>query len=74
MYQDVPEFAVVLGNPARVVRYRFDKDIIERINKSAWWENEPSEIKQALSCFTMPLNSDIMEKIETWKGCQNENN
>jgi virginiamycin A acetyltransferase len=32
--KDVPAYAVVGGNPARVIKYRFDD---ETIQKFAWW-------------------------------------
>jgi acetyltransferase-like isoleucine patch superfamily enzyme len=35
--KDVPPFAVVAGNPARIIRYRFEKEIQERILASRWW-------------------------------------
>jgi hypothetical protein len=34
---DVPPYAIVAGNPARVLRYRFDAEIVERILGVAWW-------------------------------------
>lgn len=41
---DVPPFAVVAGNPARVLKYRFSPDQIENIQRSKWWELKPSYI------------------------------
>lgn len=35
--RDVPDYAVVAGNPARVVRMRFADDIIAELNRIAWW-------------------------------------
>ena len=35
--RDVPPFAIVAGAPARVLRYRFDEQLIERIVRSQWW-------------------------------------
>ncbi|WP_419956643.1 CatB-related O-acetyltransferase [Novosphingobium rhizovicinum] len=35
--RDVPPFAIVGGNPARVIRYRFDEATVERIQRVAWW-------------------------------------
>lgn len=35
--KDVPDFAIVVGNPARIVRYRFSPEIIERIGVLKWW-------------------------------------
>ena len=36
--RDVPAFAVVAGNPARVVRHRFDADTARRLLAIAWWD------------------------------------
>ena len=35
--RNVPPYAVVAGNPARVIRYRFSDETIERIQASKWW-------------------------------------
>ena len=35
--KDVPPYAIVAGNPARVRRYRFDDKTIERLLASKWW-------------------------------------
>lgn len=34
----VPDYAIVAGNPARVVRMRFEPDQIARLNALAWWD------------------------------------
>ena len=39
---DVPPFAIVVGNPARVIKLRFDEATIERLLEIAWW-NWPAE-------------------------------
>ena len=39
---DVPPYAIVGGNPARVVRERFDPDSVRRLLVIAWW-NRPVE-------------------------------
>ncbi len=36
--RDVPPYAVVAGNPARIVRYRFDEKTVERLQRLAWWD------------------------------------
>ncbi|CRD61381.1 CatB-related O-acetyltransferase [Stenotrophomonas indicatrix] len=36
--KDVPPYAVVAGNPARVVRMRFDEQTIARLQQIRWWE------------------------------------
>lgn len=35
---DVPPYAVVGGNPARVLRHRFDADTVARLLAVAWWD------------------------------------
>jgi acetyltransferase-like isoleucine patch superfamily enzyme len=34
----VPDYAIVGGNPAKILRYRFDQETINRLLASAWWD------------------------------------
>jgi len=36
--KDVPPYAIVGGNPAKIIRYRFDKDIISELCRIKWWQ------------------------------------
>jgi acetyltransferase-like isoleucine patch superfamily enzyme len=56
--QNVPPYAVVVGNPARVVRYRFGTETIQALQASRWWENSPQELKPELDKFRQPLEGD----------------
>lgn len=38
---DVPPYAIVAGNPARLLRYRFDENGRRRLLESRWWELSP---------------------------------
>lgn len=40
--KDVPDYAIVGGNPARIIRMRFPGDIIGGLLASAWWDYHPS--------------------------------
>lgn len=44
----VPAYAVVVGNPGRVVRRRFSAGEVERLNRLAWWDRAPEAIEAAL--------------------------
>lgn len=44
---DVPPYAIVGGMPARLIRYRFDEDVVDRLLKAQWWRFGP-EILQPL--------------------------
>lgn len=35
---DVPPYAIVAGTPARVIRHRFEPEVIEGLLASRWWE------------------------------------
>lgn len=43
--RDVPPYAVVVGNPGRVVRYRFDEALIARLLASRWWTRAPWQLE-----------------------------
>ncbi len=51
---NVPPYAVVVGNPARVVRHRFPKDVIEELLASKWWEKSIEELD--IEYFAKPLD------------------
>ncbi len=42
--KNVPPYAVVGGTPAKVLRYRFPRHIIERLLRLKWWDMELSEL------------------------------
>lgn len=35
--RDVPPYAIVAGNPARIKKMRFDDNVIERLERLQWW-------------------------------------
>jgi acetyltransferase-like isoleucine patch superfamily enzyme len=43
--KDVPPFAVVGGNPARFIKYRFSPETIDKVLASHWWEKDIEELK-----------------------------
>lgn len=42
--RDVPPYGIVAGNPARLIRYRFDDVVVGRLLQIQWWSLPPSEI------------------------------
>jgi virginiamycin A acetyltransferase len=61
--KDVPPYAVVVGNPARVVRYRFDQATIERLLAEKWWEQDLETIRQNLGEYTRDFG-DPSRRVE----------
>lgn len=46
--KDVPPYAIAVGNPARVVKYRFSEEIIQKLQKIKWWNWPIEKIKEHL--------------------------
>jgi virginiamycin A acetyltransferase len=44
--KDVPDYAVVVGVPAKVIRYRFPLEISQRLLALRWWEFDDRVLKQ----------------------------
>lgn len=36
--KDVPPYAIVGGNPGRIIRYRFDEKTIDKLLTIKWWD------------------------------------
>lgn len=49
--KDVPDYAVVAGVPARIIRYRYTAKQISALNKIAWWNWSDEKIRQYYDDF-----------------------
>jgi virginiamycin A acetyltransferase len=54
--KDVPAFSVVGGVPAKVIRMRFDEDVIARLAETAWWFWSEDEIRARREFFAADLS------------------
>lgn len=63
--KDVPPYAIVGGVPAKVIKYRFPEDKIERLLELKWWDRPVEEIKSHIALFTQQDLS--IEQLNTWK-------
>ena len=43
--KDIPDYAIVGGVPARILKYRYDIGVIKFLNKIKWWDNSPKWFK-----------------------------
>lgn len=58
--KDVPDYAIVGGNPARFIRMRFDANTIQRLLAIAWWNWDATRITQHLHL----INSQDIDALE----------
>ncbi len=49
--KDVPPYAIVGGNPAQIIKYRFDEKIIESLMKIQWWNWDIEKIYENFKYF-----------------------
>ena len=49
--KDVPPFAIVGGVPAKVIRYRFSKEVIDRLEEIQWWNLPDEKITEVVELF-----------------------
>ncbi len=49
--KDVPDYAVVAGVPAKIIKYRFTKEQIRKLNEIAWWDWPIEKIKECYDDF-----------------------
>ena len=49
--KDVPDYAIVGGVPAKIIKYRFSQKKIEQLKKLQWWDKSDVEIKKILMIY-----------------------
>lgn len=57
---NVEPYSIVVGNPAEVTRYRFDKDLTELLLKFKWWDKPVEEINELIPLLT----SSDLDKVK----------
>jgi virginiamycin A acetyltransferase len=56
----VPDYAIVGGNPAQIIRMRYDADAVQRLNKIAWWNWNIESITRHVRV----INSNDLDALE----------
>lgn len=53
--KNVPPYAVVVGHPSRIVRYRFSQRVIDELLESRWWDKPLEELLPEFGSFQITL-------------------
>jgi tetrahydrodipicolinate N-succinyltransferase len=43
--KDVPNYAIAVGTPAKIIRYRFNEEIISELTEYKWWQFSLRQLK-----------------------------
>ena len=52
--KDIPPYAIALGNPCRVVQYRFSNETIAELLERKWWDKPIEELAEYIGDFMNP--------------------
>lgn len=63
--KDIPDFAVVAGNPAKLIKYRFSEETRCKIKDSQWWNKDIEELKENFQEFLQPVEQERKDEIQT---------
>ena len=66
--KDVDPYSIVGGNPARVIRMRFDEDVVARLKKLRWWEWKHEDIENNIELYF-----NVRDFISSFDRLQEEN-
>jgi len=66
--REVPPYTIVAGNPARIVRRRFDEHTAERLLALAWWNWSHEALRHALPDFRKLAVDAFLDKYEKANG------
>jgi acetyltransferase-like isoleucine patch superfamily enzyme len=65
--RDVPPYAIVGGNPAKVIRYRFEEAQIAGLLDSAWWELPEPDIARLAPLLQSTEIDDLVAAVRRVK-------
>ena len=61
--KDIPPYAIAVGNPAVIKKYRFDEETIKLLLELKWWDKDIEEIKKLIPRLTSDL-SESKDKLK----------
>lgn len=64
---NIPRYSIVGGNPARVIKKRFDETKINIIEKIEWWKWDVEKIKSHKNLFEIDVCENAINVLENVK-------
>lgn len=63
--KDVPPYAVVGGVPAKVIKYRFEQPVIDKLLELKWWNASDEKLKNNISYFQSEnITIEMLNELE----------
>lgn len=61
--KNVPPYAIVAGSPAKIIKYRFSKEVIEILLKLKWWDWSVDKIQENYLTISQSPNIEKLKSI-----------
>ena len=61
---DVEPYTIVVGNPAKILRKRFDEELIDLLLKFRWWDTSVEEINDLIPMLTCGDLAKVRKELE----------
>ena len=62
--RDIDPYAIVIGNPAKILRKRFDDELIELMLRFKWWDKSIDEIDGLIPILTCSDLEKVKEELK----------
>ena len=60
--KELPDYCIAVGTPAKVIKFRFEKEIVKLLNDISWWHWSESRISRNKAFFEADLTlTSVME-------------
>lgn len=61
--KDIPDYAIVAGVPAKIIKYRFEEDIRTKLKEVEWWNFPYSALEENIELFQKPIDLTTIDKL-----------
>ena len=61
---DIDPYTIVVGNPAKAIRKRFDDELIKLLFRFKWWDRSIEEINALIPILTCSDLNTVREKLK----------
>jgi len=61
--EDIPAYAIAGGVPCKVIKYRFDKEIIKKLLELEWWDWDEKLILENIDFLSGAVDNNSINKI-----------